>query len=557
MSGKRRLVVSVASLVSVLTVTVFALAGLLYFLVVPGLSVARNEPSQLEVQIATWLLRASVPQEARRAVNPFGDEPASVAAGGVLFQQKCEICHAYDGGGRTEIGAGQFPRTPTLRSMSLASIAAGEIFYHIRNGIRNTGMPAWDMPDEELWQLVTFIRNLPSVAPLSPDAIVTAQQEAVLAADYVGSSTCQECHEETYERWSNSRMANVVRDPREHPDAIIPDLSIPDPLLNFTEDDIALVYGSGWKQRYFTRIGDDFFPYPAQWDIENETWRRYFVADGTDWWTEHYPPDNFQRPTGPLCDGCHSVNYDIATKTVTEWNVGCEGCHGAGSAHVEEPLRANILNPALMDYVQANDTCIRCHSQGQPLDNPISDTYYDWAVGYHVGLDLADFWKLEEHELGEESFTHYADGTAHKNRMQGNDYVQSAMYERGVTCFSCHDPHGTENGAMLRQPANEICMSCHAPNAQNGPRAASIEEHTHHEPGSTGSECVACHMPKIARTIANVSVSSHTFHFVPPSETDGLNIPNACNVCHTDETTAWASAALRTWSDRSPWRVAP
>jgi len=39
-------------------------------------------------------------------------------------------------------------------------------------------------------------------------------------------------------------MANVVRDPREHPDAIIPDMSKPDPLVKFTRGDVALVYGS-------------------------------------------------------------------------------------------------------------------------------------------------------------------------------------------------------------------------------------------------------------------------------------------------------------------------
>ena len=39
-------------------------------------------------------------------------------------------------------------------------------------------------------------------------------------------------------------------------------------------------------------------------------------------------------PTGPLCDGCHSTNYDVQTKRVTEWNVGCERCHGPGSDHV-------------------------------------------------------------------------------------------------------------------------------------------------------------------------------------------------------------------------------
>ena len=48
-------------------------------------------------------------------------------------------------------------------------------------------------------------------------------------------------------------MANIVLDPREHPDAIIPDLSKPDPLLTFTKEDIAFVYGSKWKQRYFKK----------------------------------------------------------------------------------------------------------------------------------------------------------------------------------------------------------------------------------------------------------------------------------------------------------------
>ena len=58
-------------------------------------------------------------------------------------------------------------------------------------------------------------------------------------------------------------MANVVRDPREHPDAIIPDLATNKIRFKFTKDDVALVYGSVWKQRYFTKIGDDYFPEPG------------------------------------------------------------------------------------------------------------------------------------------------------------------------------------------------------------------------------------------------------------------------------------------------------
>src|SRR5436190_7120042 len=109
---------------------------------------------------------------------------------------------------------------------------------------------------------------------------------------YTGSAACGSCHKDIYARWSKTRMANVVRDPKVHPDAIIPDLSKADPLVTVKKDDIAFVYGSKWKQRYFTKRGDDYYPFPAQWDIKNKVWRAYTVRDGTDWWTQYYPGDN-------------------------------------------------------------------------------------------------------------------------------------------------------------------------------------------------------------------------------------------------------------------------
>jgi predicted CXXCH cytochrome family protein len=384
----------------------------------------------------------------------------------------------------------------------------------------------------------------------------SALAQSAPAPDYVGSAACRTCHAAIYARWSKTRMANVVLDPKVHPEAIIPDMSKPDPLVKFTKDDIAFVYGSKWKQRYFTKKGDDYYPLGAQWDITHQIWRAYQAAPGTDWWTAHYPNDNMQRPTGPLCDGCHSVNYNIQTRAVTEWNVGCEKCHGPGGAHVKQPSRANIVNAARLNSVQATNLCIQCHSQGQPLKNPISGRYYDWPVGFHAGLDLKDFWKLEDNKLGEQSFTHFADGTAHKNRMQGNDFVQSVMYTRGVTCNSCHDVHGTENNADLIKPVNVLCLECHGPKSPNGPHADTIEAHTHHAAGSAGNECVSCHMPKIEQTIADVNVRAHTFKFITPKDTATLKVPNACAGCHTDKPANWAADTLRTWSNMSPWRVA-
>ena len=169
-----------------------------------------------------------------------------------------------------------------------------------------------------------------------------------------------------------------------------------------------------------------------------------------------------QRPTGPTCDGCHSVGYDIHTKQVAEWNVGCERCHGPGSEHVTRKSRDSIVNPARMADVAANDTCIQCHSQGRPRTIPLEGRYYDWPVGYNVGLRLADYWTLEERKLGATDFYYFADGTAHKNRMQGNDFSQSLMYRRGITCFDCHDVHGTGNYAQLIKPANSSAWTATA-----------------------------------------------------------------------------------------------
>jgi hypothetical protein len=66
---------------------------------------------------------------------------------------------------------------------------------------------------------------------------------------------------------------NVVRDPREHPEAITPNLATNNVSPKFTKDQVAFVYGSIWKQRYFTKIGDDYFPEPAQWGLTAKQWR--------------------------------------------------------------------------------------------------------------------------------------------------------------------------------------------------------------------------------------------------------------------------------------------
>src|SRR5258706_3231947 len=83
----------------------------------------------------------------------------------------------------------------------------------------------------------------------SPAAAPAPAPAPPLGRTYVGSAACRRCHAPIYERWSKTRMANVVVDPREHPEVIQPDFTKADPLLTFKRDDVVFVYGSKWKQR--------------------------------------------------------------------------------------------------------------------------------------------------------------------------------------------------------------------------------------------------------------------------------------------------------------------
>ena len=407
-------------------------------------------------------------------------------------------------------------------------------------------------------------RTVPSVAVLVfISAIAPAQHSASASRQnaasrpkphYVGSETCKSCHLAQYNGWKKSRMANILLDPHQHPDAVVGDFAHPDPVRTFSLDDVAFTYGGRFKQRYFTKRGDDYFPLPAQWDVAKKKWLPYHVEAGTDWWVPFYGPTNFDRPTGPTCDGCHSVNYDVHTSQVTEWNVGCEKCHGPGSAHVSHATKKNIVNPATLDFVRANDVCIQCHSQGRPLHNPIEGKYFDWPVGYTAGDRLADYWQLEEAKPGATNFFQYADLTSHKNRMQGNDFVQSNMYHREIRCFDCHQVHSS-SVSNLPVSGNALCLGCHSKQNPAGLRGT-VSEHTHHPANSAGSQCTACHMPRIEQTIKDNYVAAHTFRFITPDDTVQSGIPNPCTSCHKDKSSDWAREELAKWSTTSPWRVA-
>ena len=83
------------------------------------------------------------------------------------FADHCAGCHANNGSGQTAIGKNVYPKSPDLRLPDTQNMSDGELFFIIQNGIRFTAMPAWGTgdpaKDSGSWQLVHFIRHLPSL----------------------------------------------------------------------------------------------------------------------------------------------------------------------------------------------------------------------------------------------------------------------------------------------------------------------------------------------------------------------------------------------------------
>lgn len=103
----------------------------------------------------SWIRK--VPAADRSRTNPYAGQPEAVNAGAVLFADHCAQCHGADALGRHG--------RPSLRSQVVEHATDGELAWVIRNGVLWKGMPSWStLPEPERWQIITYLRSLPSQA---------------------------------------------------------------------------------------------------------------------------------------------------------------------------------------------------------------------------------------------------------------------------------------------------------------------------------------------------------------------------------------------------------
>jgi hypothetical protein len=87
---------------------------------------------------------------------------------------------------------------------------------------------------------------------------------------------------------------------------------------------------------------------------------------------------------------------------------------------------------------------------------------------------------------------------------------------------------------------NQACVQCHTAYA-NQP-----EKHTHHRPNSSGSLCYNCHMPHTTYGLVK-AIRSHLIDSPTVQASLDTGRPNACNLCHLDQSLGWTARHLAAW----------
>src|ERR1700722_13674185 len=121
--------------------------------------------------------------------NPLANDPKAAKAGEYEFRINCALCHG--------LGAHGGGRGPDLtRAQKKHTHNDAEMFQVISNGIAGTVMPAngtngqgVGMTDEEIWQIITYIRSVEMKAPAKP--IGNAEHGKQL---FYGEANCSLCH---------------------------------------------------------------------------------------------------------------------------------------------------------------------------------------------------------------------------------------------------------------------------------------------------------------------------------------------------------------------------
>lgn len=119
---------------------------------------------------------AEMPQHAAMAATPV-----NLLLGAEVYRAQCAVCHGLYGR-KAPIGAQMFPHAPQLWAphgdgvVGVSDDPVGETFWKVQNGIRLSGMPAFNLVlnQTQMWQVSLLLAG--ADRPLPPDVLDLLKQ---------------------------------------------------------------------------------------------------------------------------------------------------------------------------------------------------------------------------------------------------------------------------------------------------------------------------------------------------------------------------------------------
>lgn len=113
------------------------------------------------------------------ANNPHLGNAESIRSGMTLYRTRCADCHGMDATGY---------RGPDLAALMATDVADERLFQTIRKGVPGTEMPPSDDPDDDLLQIIAYLRKLGAPPPAERTTGNVDNGQRLFAAQ------CASCH---------------------------------------------------------------------------------------------------------------------------------------------------------------------------------------------------------------------------------------------------------------------------------------------------------------------------------------------------------------------------
>ncbi|MGO8932811.1 MAG: c-type cytochrome [Terracidiphilus sp.] len=154
----------------------------------PPVAVA-DPPFPMERQIVGIPLNARIDRE-MPGNPPIQADENNLVAGAGIYHDQCAACHGFYGK-PSSFAAHMYPGAPQLwkqrKGSSVVGVSndpPGETYWKVSNGIRLTGMPAFNavLTDTQIWQVTLLLANADKPLPPAAVSIVRDEQQPPAAA---------------------------------------------------------------------------------------------------------------------------------------------------------------------------------------------------------------------------------------------------------------------------------------------------------------------------------------------------------------------------------------